>query len=77
MYSRHARLPLQGDEERRDFRMKSRRLLKVDLHTRLIAEFEAGISDAADGNGLSDLSKSHVLGAMGVGEVGEVEKHMA
>ena len=70
----HACLPLQGDEERRDCRMKSRRLRKVDLHTRLVAEYEAAISEAADGDRLSDLCKEHVLGPMRVGGLGELAR---
>ena len=48
VYCRRACLSVPWDDERRACRIESRRLRKVDLHTRLVAEYEAAISEVAE-----------------------------
>ena len=74
VYAQRACLPPQGDEEQRARRIESRRRRKVDLHTRLVTEYDAAISDAVDGGWLFDDVEEDVLGAMHVGPLGELAR---
>ena len=66
VYSRHALVALQGDEQQRVGRIESRRFRKVALHALLVAQHEAAISAAAAGERLRDCIETEVLGAVRV-----------
>ena len=67
VYSRQELLPLQGGEKQRACRVESRRLRKADLHSRLVAEYEAAMAAAADGDDPIEL-----VGDADIGEAAPV-----
>ena len=67
-------LSVPWDDERRACRIESRRLRKVDLHTRLVAEYEAAMSEGAEEMRLSDGWEQEALSAMRVGASGELAR---
>ena len=74
MYCRRESLSVPWDEERRACRIESRRLRKVDLHTRLVAEYEAAISEVAEEQWFSAGVEQEALSAMRIGASGEVAR---
>ena len=70
MYCRRECLSVPWGEERRACRIESRRLRKVDLHTRLVAEYEAAMSEGAEEMRLSDGWEQAALSGMRVGASG-------